>query len=250
VEAEAAACQDRLGLAKRLVEGLADENIRWTKSIASFQERETTLVGDSMLAAAFVSYIGAFNQKFRTGLWKDLWIPDLAARLIPLTPQVDPLLVLAADSDFARWKNEGLAADRASLENGAIITSCTRWPLIIDPQGQGVKWLRQRLAKDLKVIQLSQKKWLPVLLAAVSAGEPVLIESVGEELEATIDPIMSRAIIQRASGARIIKIGADEVAYHDNFRLFLQTKVTDETDAKRHARSADDGCELSARSLG
>ena len=156
VEAEAQMCQDRLGLAKRLVEGLADENIRWTKSIASFQERETTLVGDSMLAASFVSYIGAFNQKFRLGLWKDLWLPDLTAKLIPLTPNVDPLMVLASDADFAKWKNEGLAADRASLENGAIITQASRWPLLIDPQLVGVKWIRQRLAKDLKIIQLSQ----------------------------------------------------------------------------------------------
>jgi dynein heavy chain len=114
-----------------------------------------TLVGDSMLAAAFVSYIGAFNQKFRVGLWKDLWIPDLTAKNIPLTANVDPLMVLASDSDFARWKNEGLAADRASLENGAIITSASRWPLLIDPQLVGVKWIRQRMSKDLKVIQFS-----------------------------------------------------------------------------------------------
>jgi len=226
VEAEAQMCQDRLGLAKRLVEGLADENIRWTKSIASFQEKETTLVGDSMLAAAFVSYIGAFNQKFRKELWKDLWIPDLTERTIPLTPNVDPLLVLASDSDFARWKNEGLAADRASLENGAIITQCSRWPLIIDPQLQGVKWIRQRLAKDLKVISLSGKHWLTTLLNAVSAGDPVLIEGVGEEFDATIDPILSRSIIQRASGSKIIKIGSDEVNYHDDFRLYLQCKLS------------------------
>jgi len=226
VEAEAQSCQDRLGLAKRLVEGLADENIRWTKSIASFQEREMTLVGDSMLAAAFVSYIGAFNQKFRLGLWKDLWIPDLTNRNIPLTAQVDPLMVLASDSDFAKWKNEGLAADRASLENGAIITSASRWPLLIDPQLVGVKWIRQRLAKDLKVIQFSHKRWLQTLLNAVSSGEPVLLESVGEELDATIDPIMSRSVIQRSSGAKIIKIGSDEVSFNDNFRLYLQTKLT------------------------
>ena len=71
-----------------------------------------------------------------------------------------------------------------------------------------------------------QKRWLPILLTAVSAGDPVLIESVGEELEATIDPILSRSIIQRASGSRIIKIGSDEVNYNDNFRLLLQTKLS------------------------
>ena len=85
VEAEAANCQQRLELANRLVDGLADENTRWGKAILLFEEKGRTLVGDTMLAAAFVSYIGAFNQKFRLGLWKDLWLPDLIQRQIPLT---------------------------------------------------------------------------------------------------------------------------------------------------------------------
>ena len=62
---------------------------------------------------------------------------------------MDPLTVLATDSDFAKWKNEGLAADRISLENGAIVTQCSRWPLMIDPQLQGVKWIKGRV-KNLK----------------------------------------------------------------------------------------------------
>lgn len=37
-------------------------------------------------------------------------------------------------------------ADRVSVENGAVITNCKRWPLIIDPQGQGIRWLRQKEA--------------------------------------------------------------------------------------------------------
>lgn len=27
-----------------------------------------------------------------------------------------------------------------------MICNCKRWPLIIDPQGQGIKWLRQKEA--------------------------------------------------------------------------------------------------------
>ena len=29
-----------------------------------------------------------------------------------------------------------------SLQNAAIITNCSRWPLIIDPQLQGTNWLK------------------------------------------------------------------------------------------------------------
>ena len=223
VEAEAANCQQRLELANRLVDGLADENTRWAKSILQFEEKGRTLVGDTMLAAAFVSYIGAFNQKFRVGLWKEQWLPDLIQRAIPLTEGVDPLSVLATDSDFAKWKNEGLAADRISLENGAIVTQCSRWPLMIDPQLQGVKWIKGRV-KALKVIQLSQKRWMNTILTCVTMGEPLLIEGVGEELDATLDPLLSRSIFQRGS-QKMIKLGAEEVVFDDNFQLYIQTKL-------------------------
>jgi len=224
VEAEAQSCQDRLSLARRLVDGLADENERWGKSIQGFQERARTLVGDAMLAASFVSYIGAFNQKFRNNLWRETWLPDLNNRQIPLTPGVDPLFVLASDSDFAKWKNEGLAADRVSLENGAILTQCSRWPLMIDPQLQGIKWIKNRV-KNLKIVQLSQKKWLTVIQNAVEDGDCVIIESCGEEFDASLDPVLNRAVIQRGS-SKVLKFGADEIRYNDNFRLFLQTKLS------------------------
>lgn len=89
-----------------------------------------------MLASGFVSYVGAFDSDSRNTLWKTVWIPDLEQKRIPLTPGVDPLDLLTNDGKNAKMISEGLPADRISIENGAIITSCKRWPLIIDPQTQ------------------------------------------------------------------------------------------------------------------
>lgn len=58
-------------------------------------------------------------------------------RKIPQTEGVDPLKVLANDSDQAIWKTQGLPADRVSLENASVVVSCNRYPLLIDPQLQG-----------------------------------------------------------------------------------------------------------------
>jgi dynein heavy chain len=41
--------------------------------------------------------------------------------------------VLTTEAKMAQWKNENLPADPMSLENAAVITSCSRWPLMIDP---------------------------------------------------------------------------------------------------------------------
>ena len=90
-------------------------------------------IGDSLLAASFVSYIGAFSAKFRLTLWKTTWIDDLNRFGIPMTEGVEPLSILTTEAMKANWKNEGLPADPMSLENASVICSCSRWPLVIDP---------------------------------------------------------------------------------------------------------------------
>lgn len=112
------------------------------------------------MAAAFVSYIGPFTARFRFSLWSEQWITDITARKIPVTEGVDPLDVLATKSDQAAWNNEGLPADRMSLENASIITSCKRYPLMIDPQLQGQKWIKGREGNDMTIMQLTQKNAL------------------------------------------------------------------------------------------
>lgn len=47
------------------------------------------------------------------------------------------LSLLIDDADIAQWNNESLPGDRMSIENATILTSCDRWPLMIDPQLQG-----------------------------------------------------------------------------------------------------------------
>lgn len=180
VEAEAEACLARLGLAERLVGGLSSENERWGREIKILQENEQTLVGDCMLASGFVSYVGAFDQENRNELWKNVWMPDLIAKNVPLTNGVDPLSLLTNDGNNAAMIREGLPADRISIENGAIITNCKRWPLIIDPQTQGIKWLKQKeINHGLQVIQLTQKNWTKKIEKALSVGETIIIENLG-----------------------------------------------------------------------
>ena len=111
--------QQRADLAQRLVRGLADEKVRWTDSIAGFAVEQSQLVGNLVLGAAFVSYIGAphhpmqlihahaahaqthertharqnacadvagaFSAPFRKALVEDQWMPDLVHATHPCT---------------------------------------------------------------------------------------------------------------------------------------------------------------------
>lgn len=74
-----------------------------------------------------------------------------------MTADLDPLTMLTDDADIAVWQNEGLPADRMSTENATILTSCQRWPLMVDPQLQGIKWIKNRYSENLLVIRIGQR---------------------------------------------------------------------------------------------
>lgn len=182
------------------------------------------MIGDALVSAAFVSYIGPFSYSFRQNLWKEQWLPDIESKKIPFTNGVDPLRVLATDSDQAKWKTEGLPADRVSLENASVIVSCKRYPLLIDPQLQGQKWIRGKEGNELKVIQLSQKGWLKNIEMAVTNGNILMIEALGQEIDAVLDPLLSRQFVKKGK-LLTVKLGSEDVELHPQFKLYLQTKL-------------------------
>lgn len=78
---------------------------------------------------------------------------------VPMTDGLDPIVMLTDDATVAAWHNQGLPNDRMSAENAAILTTSERWPLIIDPQQQGVKWVRKWFGPELRVVRMEQKGW-------------------------------------------------------------------------------------------
>ena len=50
-----------------------------------------------------------------------------------------------------------------STENATILTNSIKWPLMIDPQLQGIKWIKNRFEKRLTVIRIGQKGYLDTI---------------------------------------------------------------------------------------
>lgn len=76
---------------------------------------------------------------------------------VPVTPSLDPLRMLRDDADIVAWQNEGLPADRMSMENATIFVNCESRPLMVDPQLQGIKWIKNKYGEDLWVTRIGQK---------------------------------------------------------------------------------------------
>lgn len=56
--------------------------------------------------------------------------------------------VLVDDAIVASWVREGLPSDPTSVQNGTILTNSERWPLMMDPQLQGIQWIKERESKN------------------------------------------------------------------------------------------------------
>ena len=217
--------QTKLGLAQRLMAALGSEQARWALNVQQMKADANLLAGDVLVAASFVSYVGCFNKAFRNKLMSDIMLPYLKKNNVPMSDNPDPLAILTSAAQVAGWNSDGLPSDRVSVENGAISVYAERWPLMIDPQLQGIVWVKEKESKNnLRITRLNNKKLLSELEKALETGWTVMIENLQEQLDAVIGPIVGRQKIKKGR-SYCVKLGDKEVEYHNNFKLILHTKL-------------------------
>lgn len=73
-------------------------------------------------------------------------------------------------------------------------------------------------------IQLSQKQWLKRVEMAVSEGHVLMIESIGQEIDAILDPLLSKQFVKKGRGFSV-RLGSEDVEIASSFKLYLQTKL-------------------------
>lgn len=67
---------------------------------------------------------------------------------VRLRVRPDPVSLLVDGALVASWVRQGLPSDPTSVQNGAILVNSERWPLMMDPQLQGVLWIKERESKN------------------------------------------------------------------------------------------------------
>ena len=214
-----------LNMANRLINGLSSEKIRWSQAVTLLRRKEQTLPGDVLLTSAFVSYLAIFPKNYRQNLWHKEWLPFIvknASESIMMSDQFDPVSLLADAAQIAEWNNQGLPADRMSVENAAVMTVCERWPLLIDPQLQGMKWVRGHYGDKLNIISHGAKGFNDFVENCISQGKVLLVENVCEELDSFLESLLSRQFIRKGKS---IKLADREVDYDPGFRLIVHTKL-------------------------
>ncbi|XP_058439380.1 dynein axonemal heavy chain 6 isoform X4 [Marmota monax] len=214
----------RLLRAGKLTAALGDEQVRWEESIEKFQEEISNIIGNVFIAAACVAYYGAFTAQFRQSLI-ECWIQDCQSLDIPIDPSFSLINILGDPYEIRQWNADGLPRDMISTENGILVTHGRRWPLMIDPQDQANRWIRNKENKSgLKIIKLTDSNFLRILENSIRLGLPVLLEELKETLDPSLEPILLKQTF--ISGGRVlIRLGDSDIDYDRNFRFYMTTKM-------------------------
>ena len=217
-------CSKKLDRAEKLIGGLGGEKTRWSEAADELGKRYNNITGDVLLSAGVVAYLGAFTVDFRQECVKE-WHVICKKKGIRCSDQFSLNGTLGDPVKIRAWQIAGLPVDSFSVDNGIIVTNSRRWALMIDPQGQANKWIKNMEKQNkLAVIKMSDPNYARTLENCIQFGSPVLLENVGEELDPLLEPLLLKLTFKQG-GVEYIRLGENVIEYSQDFRFYMTTRL-------------------------
>ncbi|KAL6068809.1 putative dyneins heavy chain [Balamuthia mandrillaris] len=222
IKAEMATVKTKVERSTALLYNLNSEKDRWESSSETFKAHMATIVGDSFISAAFLAYIGFFDQHYRTTL-QNQWKAHLQAVGVAFKEDISVIEYLSTPDERLSWQNNALPADDLCLENAIMLHRFNRYPLVIDPSGQAAEFLMKQYA-DLKIKKTSflDASFMKNLESALRFGTPLLVEDV-ESIDPVLNPVLNKEI-RKTGGRVLIRLGDQDVDFSPSFVIFLSTR--------------------------
>lgn len=222
IKSEMSKVQFKVDRSVRLLESLSSERGRWEEGSKSFETQISTLVGDVLVAAAFLAYSGFYDQTFRKSMMDD-WYHQLHLSGIQFKSPNPVTEYLSSADERLGWQENTLPVDDLCTENAIILKRFNRYPLIIDPSGRVTEFL-QRECKDrrLTVTSFLDDTFTKQLESSLRFGNPILIQDA-EHLDPILNHVLNKEY-QRTGGRVLIQLGKQEIDFSPSFRLYLSTR--------------------------
>ena len=227
IENRAMKTRRKMEMAQELIDGLEGEKVRWTEDSKLFKAEKKNLIGDCAVASMFLSYCGAFNQSFRETLVRGAIPSDLKEKKLPSTLPFSVRSFLVDDGITGDWAMQGLPSDSLSIDNGILVTRASRYPLLIDPQGQGLTWVASR-EKDripsFGILTMDNSRLRDHIEYSMAEGKALIIQGIEEEIDPLLDPLLEKALVKKGR-SMYIEIGNKLCEFNDQFTFCMVTRL-------------------------
>ncbi|KAG1698535.1 Dynein heavy chain 7, axonemal [Nymphon striatum] len=223
LEKEVDMCATKLGRAEQLIEDLGGEQDRWSATSSKLQMDYDNLTGDMLISSGIITYLGPFTSQFRSVCIDD-WTQFVSSHNLTCSEKFSLGRSLSSPIDIQSWQMSGLPSDEFSVDNATVIQNSFKWPLLIDPQGQGNKWIKRSYGDSLTVIKISNPDCIRILENCIQFGRITLVEDCWEELDPMLLTILNKKTYKQGV-VLVINVGDKIIEYNEDFKLFLTSKL-------------------------
>ena len=112
-----------------------------------------------------------------------------------------------------------------STDNALVIKHSKRFSLLIDPEMQGLTWLKAQAtqsggASNLYVLKQSDPNFQKMMEMAIEIGKVVIVEQVHQHVGMNLQSIMKKQVSQYA-GSKMLNFCRKQYKYAEGFDLFV-----------------------------
>lgn len=228
LDSEMQRCKRQMVAAEKLVTSLESEKTSWGKNIEDLKKAEETVVGNSILAAGMMAYLGIFPVNYRNAMLEK-WFHLLTDHKISHNPNYELRDVMADELTIGAWTSKfKLPNDSYSVDNAIMLTNSDRFSLMIDPQNQANRWIKNmEKSNNLIVLRPTSRPndIMNSITNAIEIGIPVLFENVGEELDWSIMSVLDNK--RKKIGKKWqFKFMDRWLEMNENFKFYVGTKIS------------------------
>ena len=222
IKSEMSRVENKVDRSVKLLDSLSAERTRWESGSKSFETQISTIVGDVLIAAAFLAYSGLYDQQLRKAMVDD-WLNQLAQSGIKYKMHNPVTEYLSNADQRLKWQDHGLPVDDLCTENAIILKRFNRYPLIIDPSGRATEFLQnESKGRQLTVTSFLDDSFIKQLESSLRFGNPILIQDA-EHLDPVLNHVLNKEY-QKTGGRVLIQLGKQEIDFSPAFRLYLSTR--------------------------
>jgi dynein heavy chain len=224
LKADCDALEARSAKALNLIKGLGAERLRWQETIVVLKDSLLNSLGNSVISAGFLAYAGPLSEVYRKELLEDLFVQNVVKSKVRVSQGLNIPLFLVPGASIRDWNVYGLSSDTFSIQNAVLVQKYVRWPLIIDPQSQAVKWLSNMHKDRLTIVDPKIEGWTRQLEVCVQMGNVAFL-LINDFVDPALDPLLSKAVINK-DGVLSLKCFGKQLVYNKNFELILSSRLS------------------------